>query len=140
MKGNPAVLGGPFTSKPTWWNTSGCSATSAFFALLVVKEGVTTRRFEALCMEVSHPQVSHESRQTPATLHGFLTRSLTEDFKMLVLSRRFGESIVIDGGITVTVLKMKGNVVQLGFDAPKAVSIQRSEICQRIREFKALPI
>jgi CheY-like chemotaxis protein len=29
MKGNPAMLGGPFTSKPTWWKTSGCSATSA---------------------------------------------------------------------------------------------------------------
>jgi hypothetical protein len=22
-------------SKPTWWNTSGCSATSAFFVLVV---------------------------------------------------------------------------------------------------------
>src|SRR5688572_14485778 len=31
MKGNPDVPGGPLTSKPTWSNTSGCSATSAFF-------------------------------------------------------------------------------------------------------------
>lgn len=52
---------------------------------------------------------------------------------MLVLSRKYGESVVIDGGITVTVIKMKGNVVQLGFDAPKAVSIRRSEIQERAR-------
>ena len=30
MKSNPAVPGGSLTSKPTWWNTFGCSATSAF--------------------------------------------------------------------------------------------------------------
>jgi carbon storage regulator len=47
---------------------------------------------------------------------------------MLVLSRRNGESIVIGGGITVKVLRVKGNVVQLGIDAPKEVAIQRSEL------------
>ena len=58
---------------------------------------------------------------------------------MLVLSRRIGESIVIDGGITVTVLKVKGNVVQLGFDAPKEVPIRRSELRKIIPEFE-LPL
>jgi hypothetical protein len=33
MNGNPALPGGLLTSKPTWSNTSGCSATSAFFSL-----------------------------------------------------------------------------------------------------------
>ena len=33
MKGNPALPGGSLTSKPMWSNTSGCSATSAFFVL-----------------------------------------------------------------------------------------------------------
>ena len=33
MKGNPAMPGGWLASKPTWSNTSGCSATSAFFVL-----------------------------------------------------------------------------------------------------------
>jgi carbon storage regulator len=51
---------------------------------------------------------------------------------MLILSRKYGESVIIDGGITVTVLKTKGNVVQLGFDAPKAVSIRRSELQKRM--------
>jgi hypothetical protein len=31
MESNPAVPGGSLKSKPTWSNTSGCSATSAFF-------------------------------------------------------------------------------------------------------------
>jgi hypothetical protein len=30
MKGNPAVPGDLLASKPTWSNTLGCSATSAF--------------------------------------------------------------------------------------------------------------
>jgi carbon storage regulator CsrA len=56
--------------------------------------------------------------------------------KMLVLSRKFGESVVIDGGITVTVLKVKGNVVQLGIDAPREVSIRRSELRKLGQEFE----
>jgi carbon storage regulator len=53
---------------------------------------------------------------------------------MLILSRKLDESIVIDGGITVTVIRMKGNVVQLGIDAPKEISIRRSELQEQIRE------
>jgi uncharacterized protein YbcI len=37
MKSNPAVPGGSFESKPTWSSTLGCSATSAFFVLVVVQ-------------------------------------------------------------------------------------------------------
>jgi hypothetical protein len=33
MKGNPALPEGSLTSRPTWSNTPGCSATSAFFFL-----------------------------------------------------------------------------------------------------------
>jgi len=32
MKSNPAGPGGSLTSKPTWSNPPGCSATSAFFS------------------------------------------------------------------------------------------------------------
>jgi carbon storage regulator len=53
---------------------------------------------------------------------------------MLILSRKNGESIVIDGDIKVTVIAVKGNVVQLGIDAPKEIPIHRSEIFQKIRE------
>ena len=33
MKSNSAVPGGSLKSKPTWWNTCGCSTTSAFVVL-----------------------------------------------------------------------------------------------------------
>ena len=48
---------------------------------------------------------------------------------MLVLTRKNGESIVIDNRITVTVVRLTGNTVRLGIDAPVEVPIQRSEIC-----------
>ena len=46
---------------------------------------------------------------------------------MLVLSRRVGESITIGNDIRVTVLKMKGNQVKLGIDAPTDLVIRRNE-------------
>jgi len=47
---------------------------------------------------------------------------------MLVLSRRRGESIVIDGQIKLTILEIRGRQVRLGIEAPKEVSIRRSEL------------
>jgi carbon storage regulator CsrA len=35
--------------------------------------------------------------------------------------------------VTVTVLRVKGNQVRLGVDAPKSVSVQREEIFHRIQ-------
>jgi carbon storage regulator len=50
---------------------------------------------------------------------------------MLVLSRRLGEEIVIDGGIRITVVDLKGGQVRLGITAPKSVSVLRQEIRDR---------
>jgi carbon storage regulator len=50
---------------------------------------------------------------------------------MLVLSRKIGETIVVpDCDLTITVVKVKGHRVRLGFSAPKEVAIQRKEISQ----------
>jgi len=53
---------------------------------------------------------------------------------MLVLSRKNGESIVIDGAIKVHVIELKNNVVRLGIEAPKEVAIHRSELYERIQK------
>jgi carbon storage regulator CsrA len=53
---------------------------------------------------------------------------------MLILTRRVGESVVIGTDVTVTVLRVKGNQVRLGVDAPKSVSVQREEIFHRIQQ------
>jgi carbon storage regulator len=44
---------------------------------------------------------------------------------MLVLSRRESERIVIDGQITVSIVKVRGKVVRLGIEAPPDVPIRR---------------
>ena len=47
---------------------------------------------------------------------------------MLVLSRRLGETILIDNNIKVTVLGITGNQVRVGIAAPEGVVILREEI------------
>ena len=46
---------------------------------------------------------------------------------MLVLTRKLNESVIIDGGIEIMVVAVRGNKVRLGFRAPADVAIQRSE-------------
>jgi carbon storage regulator len=50
---------------------------------------------------------------------------------MLVLSRKAGQRLVIDEGIVITVLKVRGNSVRIGIEAPASVHIRREEV----REF-----
>lgn len=47
---------------------------------------------------------------------------------MLILQRRIGESVIIGNGIIVTVTNVRGKAVTLGIQAPKQVSIRRSEL------------
>lgn len=47
---------------------------------------------------------------------------------MLCLTRRFGESIVIGDGITVTVISTREGQVRLGIDAPADVAVDRAEV------------
>jgi carbon storage regulator len=54
---------------------------------------------------------------------------------MLVLTRRNGEEIVIDGDIRVMVLTVKGDKVRLGISAPPSVVVDRSEVHERRGEF-----
>ena len=56
------------------------------------------------------------------------SRSRTQ---MLILTRRVGEAILMDGGIRIVVLGLEGGGVRLGIDAPASVGIVREEIAQR---------
>lgn len=47
---------------------------------------------------------------------------------MLCITRKIGELIKLSGGITVTVLDVKGKQVRLGLDAPEEVIIVRGEL------------
>lgn len=56
---------------------------------------------------------------------------------MLILTRRFGESIKIGENITVTILDLAGTQVRIGFVAPKEIPIHRSEVFERIKRLAA---
>ena len=53
---------------------------------------------------------------------------------VLVLGRRVGESIVIAGDITVTILDVRGEMVRVGIDAPRSVAVQRAELLKELEE------
>jgi len=52
---------------------------------------------------------------------------------MLVLSRKLNESIVIGDNITIKVVSMENGVVKLGIEAPKEISIIRSELIEEVK-------
>ena len=47
---------------------------------------------------------------------------------MLVLRRKIGETIVLDGVISVSVLAVEGERVKIGISAPADVTIVREEL------------
>jgi carbon storage regulator len=56
--------------------------------------------------------------------------------KMLVLSRKLGEKIVIGDNIVITVVKIDRNQIRIGIEAPHDIPVYREEIAPE-REPKA---
>ena len=52
---------------------------------------------------------------------------------MLVLTRRAGESIIVNDGIELKVLRIKGRQVHIGIDAPPSTAVHRKEVWERLR-------
>jgi carbon storage regulator len=50
---------------------------------------------------------------------------------MLVLTRKAGEAVVIDGDIRVKVIAVKGHTVRLAVEAPPEVRVDRQEVHDR---------
>lgn len=53
---------------------------------------------------------------------------------MLVLTRRKGESLIINDNITVTIIGVRGDTVKMGIEAPREVAVHREEIHKRIQQ------
>lgn len=51
---------------------------------------------------------------------------------MLALTRRKGESLVINNNVEITVLEIHGDQVKIGISAPKEVPIYRKEVYLQI--------
>jgi carbon storage regulator len=58
---------------------------------------------------------------------------------MLVLSRKIGEQVVLPScGVTIAVVRIAGNKVRLGIQAPPETSVHRQELWDRISDDRAI--
>jgi carbon storage regulator len=53
---------------------------------------------------------------------------------MLILTRKFGEHLVINDDIKVYFFESRGNQIRVGIDAPKSVPVHRPELGERVKE------
>ncbi len=53
---------------------------------------------------------------------------------MLILNRRQGEAIIIEGGIRIVVLSSDRRGARIGIEAPTSINIQREELVSRMAE------
>ena len=56
---------------------------------------------------------------------------------MLVLSRKIGERILIGDNIAVTVVRITGNGVRIGIEAPLDMAVIRQELKDQMEEREA---
>jgi carbon storage regulator len=62
-----------------------------------------------------------------------------KESRMLVLSRKKNESIIINDDITIVVVEIRGDKVRLGVEAPKEVPVHRNEVYEAIRRNQQKP-
>ncbi len=53
---------------------------------------------------------------------------------MLALTRKKGESLVVNNNIEITVLEIRGNQIKIGISAPKNVPVYRKEVYLQIQK------
>jgi carbon storage regulator len=58
---------------------------------------------------------------------------------MLVLTRRVGEEIIIDGHIRISIAAIQGEAVRLGIQAPPEIRVDRLEVHQRRQAAQSAP-
>jgi carbon storage regulator len=84
--------------------------------------------------ETTAQRRSDRTRANPGASFAEQPRAIpTKEAKMLVLSRKKNESIVINNDITIVVVEIRGDKVRLGVEAPKEVPVHRREVYDAIR-------
>ena len=54
--------------------------------------------------------------------------------EMLALTRKKGESLIINNNIEITILEIRGDQIKIGVSAPKEVPVYRKEVYVQIQE------
>lgn len=55
---------------------------------------------------------------------------------MLVLSRKVGETLVLDDEVRITIVDIRGDKCRIGVEAPRGMSVHRLEIYEAIQRHK----
>jgi len=58
---------------------------------------------------------------------------------MLVLARKEGENIALGDDITITVVRISGDQIRLGIDAPREVLVLRGELLEKQQQQEDTP-
>ena len=53
---------------------------------------------------------------------------------MLALTRKKGDSIIINDNIEITILDVQGDQIRLGINAPRSITVHRKEIYEQIKQ------
>ena len=53
---------------------------------------------------------------------------------MMALTRKKGESIMINNNIEISILEFRGDQIKIGISAPKDVPVYRKEVYNQIQE------
>ena len=53
---------------------------------------------------------------------------------MLALTRKKGESLVVNNNIEITVLEIRGDQIKIGISAPKNVPVYRKEVSLQLQK------
>jgi carbon storage regulator len=56
---------------------------------------------------------------------------------MLVLTRKIGERIMIEPGIEISIVEVRGGKVRIGVKAPRDIRVDRAEVAERNSSFRA---
>jgi carbon storage regulator len=73
------------------------------------------------------------------TLRALLPEWKHKELRMLVLSRRLNQAIVIAGQVRVTVRAITPSRVELGVEAPRVITVDREEIHLRRQQVDGDP-
>jgi carbon storage regulator CsrA len=60
--------------------------------------------------------------------------STSKGDKMLKMTWKIGETIILDDGIQITVTEVQGDHVKIGIDEPKEVNVFREELSERMSD------
>jgi carbon storage regulator CsrA len=92
---------------------------------------------QAVQATVWHTFCNTQSTSTPGSSRERLSSILIEQGKgdaMLVLTRKANEEILIGDDIKITLVRIRGNSVRIGIEAPREVRVVRGELVDRDSE------